>query len=121
MKKTDTIDQYIADFPGEVQEKLTQMRKLISENAPGASECISYGIPTFKLNGNLVHFAAFKSHLGLYPGAAGVEAFADRLGKYETSKGTIQFPLDKPIPVSLVKDIVKFRVKQNLDKKRKTK
>jgi uncharacterized protein YdhG (YjbR/CyaY superfamily) len=73
------------------------------------------------LNGNLVHFAAFKSHLGFYPGAAGIEAFLDQLGDYETSKGTVQFPMDKPIPVKLIKDIVKFRVKQNLEKKKKTK
>jgi uncharacterized protein YdhG (YjbR/CyaY superfamily) len=119
MKKTENIDEYIADYPAEVQKKLEQMRSLISKHAPGAEECISYGIPTFKLNGNLVHFAAFKNHLGFYPGAAGVEAFADVLDGYETSKGTIQFPMDKPIPIKLITDIVKFRVKQNLEKKKK--
>jgi uncharacterized protein YdhG (YjbR/CyaY superfamily) len=121
MKKVENIDQYIAGFPEEVREKLEQIRELISKHAPGAEECINYGIPTFKLNGNLVHFAAFKSHLGFYPGAAGVEAFSDVLGGYETSKGTIQFPLDKPIPVKLIRDIVKFRVKQNIEKKKKSK
>jgi uncharacterized protein YdhG (YjbR/CyaY superfamily) len=121
MKKAESIDQYISDHPENVQKKLNQIRGLISKHAPGAEECINYGIPTFKLNGNLVHFAAFKNHLGFYPGAAGIEAFSDQLGGYETSKGTVQFPLDKPIPVKLITDIVKFRVKQNLEKKKKTK
>jgi uncharacterized protein YdhG (YjbR/CyaY superfamily) len=121
MKKSGTIDQYISEYPGDVQNKLQQIRKLISKNAPGAEECISYGIPTFRLNGNLIHFAAYKNHIGLYPGASGIEAFSDQLGGYETSKGTVQFPLDKPIPVKLIKDIIKFRVMQNLEKKKKTK
>jgi uncharacterized protein YdhG (YjbR/CyaY superfamily) len=121
MKKVENIDQYIAGFPEEVRKKLEQIRELISKHATGAEECINYGIPTFKLNGNLVHFAAFKNHLGFYPGAAGVEAFSDVLDGYETSKGTIQFPLDKPIPVKLIRDIVKFRVKQNIEKKKKSK
>jgi uncharacterized protein YdhG (YjbR/CyaY superfamily) len=121
MKKVETIDQYIAEYPENIQKKLVQIRELISKHAPGAEEAISYGIPTFKLNGNLVHFAAFKNHLGFYPGAAGVEAFADVLDGYETSKGTIQFPIDKPIPVKLIRDIVKFRVRQNLEKKKKKK
>lgn len=121
MKKVETIDEYIAGYPAEIQNKLEQIRALISKHAPGAEEAMSYGIPTFKLNGNLVHFAAFKNHLGFYPGATGVEAFKDVLGGFETSKGTIQFPLDKPIPVKLIRDIVTFRVKQNLEKKKKTK
>lgn len=116
MKNFETIDQYIADYPENIQKKLTQIRELISKNAPGAEECINYGIPTFRLHGNLVHFAAFKSHLGFYPGAAGIEAFADMLGDYETSKGTVQFPINKPIPVKLIKEIVQFRVEQNLEK-----
>jgi uncharacterized protein YdhG (YjbR/CyaY superfamily) len=116
MKKVENIDQYIAEYPEEVKKKLMQIRELIGKHAPDAEECISYGIPTFKLNGNLVHFAAFKNHLGFYPGAAGVEAFSDLLDGYETSKGTIQFPLEKPIPVKLIRDIVKFRVEQNLEK-----
>jgi uncharacterized protein YdhG (YjbR/CyaY superfamily) len=119
MKNVETIDQYIAEYPENIQKKLEQIRELISKHAPGAEEAISYGIPTFKLNGNLVHFAAYKNHLGFYPGAAGVEAFLDVLDGYETSKGTIQFPLDKPVPVKLIRDIVKFRVGQNLDKKKK--
>ncbi len=121
MKKVENIDQYIAEFPEEVQKKLEQIREQISKYAPGAEECISYGIPTFKLNGNLVHFAAYKNHFGFYPGAAGVEAFSDVLDGYETSKGTIQFPLENPIPVKLIRDIVKFRVTQNLEKKKKSK
>jgi uncharacterized protein YdhG (YjbR/CyaY superfamily) len=121
VKKTETIDQYISEYPDDIQKKLNQIRALISKHAPGAEECINYGIPTFKLNGNLVHFAAFKNHLGFYPGAVGIEAFSDQLEGYQTSKGTVQFPLDKPIPVKLIKDIVKFRVQQNLEKKKKTK
>lgn len=115
MKAYKNIDEYISSFPGEVQEKLQQIRTIIARHAPGAQEVISYGIPTFRLNGNLVHFAAFKEHLGFYPGATGIEAFGDQLGKYHTSKGTVQFPLDKPIPVKLIADIVKFRVQQNLE------
>lgn len=121
MKAYRTIDEYIEKFPGDVQQKLEQIRELIRRNAPGAEEAISYGIPTFKLKGNLVHFAAFKEHLGFYPGATGIEAFGDQLGKYHTSKGTVQFPLDKPIPVKLIADIVKFRVQQNREKAGKKK
>jgi uncharacterized protein YdhG (YjbR/CyaY superfamily) len=116
MKAYKNIDEYISNFPEEVQVKLQQIRALISRHASGAREAISYGIPTFKLNGNLVHFAAFKAHLGFYPGASGIEAFGDQLGNYHTSKGTVQFPLDKPLPVKLIADIVKFRVQQNLGK-----
>lgn len=121
MKKAETIDQYISDYPQDVQKKLNQIRELIRKHAPGAEECISYGIPTFKLNGNLVHFAAFKNHLGFYPGAVGVEAFLDKLDGYQTSKGTIQFPLAQAIPAKLITEIVKFRVMQNLEKKKKSK
>jgi uncharacterized protein YdhG (YjbR/CyaY superfamily) len=116
MKKTENIDQYIAEYPEDIQKKLEQIRTLIRKQVPDAEECINYGIPTFRLNGNLVHFAAFKNHLGFYPGAAGVEAFKDVLNGYETSKGTIQFSFDKPIPVKLIRDIVRFRVEQNLEK-----
>jgi uncharacterized protein YdhG (YjbR/CyaY superfamily) len=116
MKKVENIDEYIADYPEHIQQKLEQMRALIRKHAPGSEESINYGIPTFKLNGNLVHFAAYKNHLGFYPGATGVAAFTDVLDGYETSKGTIQFPIDKPIPVKLISDIVKFRVVQNLEK-----
>ena len=110
------IDEYIADFPPEIQEKLEKIRATIRKAAPKAEEAISYMMPTFKLYGNLVHFAAFKNHIGFFPGAAGVEAFKDELTKYETSKGTIRFPLDQRIPFTLITKIVKFRVAQNLDK-----
>ncbi|MBS1792059.1 MAG: DUF1801 domain-containing protein [Acidobacteria bacterium] len=111
-----TIDEYIADFPPEIQEKLQKIRETIRKAAPKAEEAISYMMPTFKLYGNLVHFAAFKNHIGFFPGAAGVEVFKDELTKYETSKGTIRFPLDQRIPLPLITKIVKFRVAQNLHK-----
>lgn len=110
------IDEYIAGFPPEIQEKLEKIRATIRKAAPKAEEAISYMMPTFKLHGNLVHFAAFKNHIGFFPGAAGVEAFKEKLATYETSKGTIRFPLDQRIPFSLIIQIVKFRVAQNLDK-----
>ncbi|MEP7342364.1 MAG: DUF1801 domain-containing protein [Acidobacteriota bacterium] len=110
------IDEYIAGFPPEIQEKLEKIRATIRKAAPKAEEAISYMMPTFKLHGNLVHFAAFKNHFGFFPGAAGVEAFKEELTKYETSKGTIRFPLDQPIPFAMITKIVKFRVQQNLDK-----
>lgn len=116
--KPRTIDEYIAMFPKEVQKILENLRQVIRKTAPEAEETIDYGIPTFKLNGNLVHFAAFKSHIGFYPAPSGIEAFKKELSPYKQSKGTIQFPLDKPIPIDLVKKIVEFRVKENLSKKK---
>lgn len=110
------IDEYIACFPPEIQEKLEKIRATIRKAAPKAEEAISYMIPTFKLHGNLVHFAAFKHHIGFYPGAAGIESFKEELSAYEISKGTVRFPLDQRIPFTLVSKIVKFRVQQNLDK-----
>lgn len=111
------IDEYIANFPRETQETLTVLRKTIGECAPEAGEKISYGIPTFTLQGNLVHFAGYKNHIGFYPGSAGVEEFKKDLAPYKCSKGTIQFPLHTPLPLPLIKKIVKFRVKKNLEKK----
>lgn len=111
-----TITEYIAGFPPEVQEKLETIRATIRKAAPKAEEAISYMMPTFKLHGNLVHFAAFKNHIGFYPGASGIAAFQEELAGYETSKGTVQFPLDKRVPLTLITKIVKFRVQQNLDK-----
>ena len=110
----DSIDTYIAQFPDEVQARLQKLRTTILKLAPGATEAMSYQIPTFKLNGNLVHFAAFKKHIGFYPGAAGIAAFQDELAGYKTAKGSVQFPLDQALPLDLVKRIVKFRVAQNL-------
>lgn len=111
-----TIDEYIAGFSPEIQEKLETIRATIRKAAPKAEEAISYMMPTFKLHGNLVHFAAFKNHIGFYPGASGIAAFEEELAGYETSKGTVQFPLDKRAPLTLITKIVKFRVQQNLDK-----
>ena len=110
----DSIDTYIAQFPDDVQARLQKLRTTILNLAPGATEAMSYQIPTFKLNGNLVHFAAFKKHIGFYPGAAGIAAFQDELAGYKSAKGSVQFPLDHALPLDLVKKIVKFRVIQNL-------
>lgn len=121
MKKSaaspSTMDQYILGFPPDVQKRLTQMRKAIQGAAPLATETISYQIPTFQLNGNLVHFAAFEHHIGFYPGPAGIASFEDELAVYKHAKGSVQFPLDAPLPLALVKKIVAFRVAQNLAKK----
>jgi uncharacterized protein YdhG (YjbR/CyaY superfamily) len=110
------IDEYIAGFPGDVQEILEKVRATIREAAPDAEEAIKYQMPTFVLKGNLVHFAAFKNHIGFYPAPMGIEEFKDRLAPYEGGKGSVQFPLDKPIPYDLIGDIVKFRVRKNLEK-----
>lgn len=121
-KKTiTTIDEYIDTFPIDVQEILEQVRQTIKSSAPKAEEAISYMIPTFKLYGNLVHFAAYKNHIGFYPASSGVRAFAKELTSYNTSKGTIQFPIDQPMPLGLIRKIVKFRVRENLEKAKKQK
>lgn len=114
----ETIDEYISEFPKDIQEKLEKIRKTIQETTPEATEKISYGIPTFYLNGNLVHFAAYEKHIGFYPAPSGIENFKDELSEYKTSKGTIQFPLDKEIPYDLIKEIVKFRVNENENNKK---
>ena len=109
-----TVDEFIASFPRNVRTVLEELRRVIRESAPGAEETISYGIPTFDLNGeHLVHFSAYKSHVGFYPTSSGIEAFRKELSPFKTSRGTVQFPLDKPIPFDLVRKIVKFRVKEN--------
>ncbi|HUH97596.1 MAG TPA: DUF1801 domain-containing protein [Anaerolineales bacterium] len=112
--KANSIDDYIARCPAGVQKKLKDLRAVIKASAPDAVEKISYQIPTFYLKGNLVHFAAFKNHIGFYPTASGVQAFGRETAKYASTKGTIQFPLDKPLPLKLVSKIVKFRVAENL-------
>lgn len=112
----ETIDEYISAFPSEIQALLEKMRLTIRKAAPHASEKICYRMPTFYLNGNLVHFAAFKHHIGFYPAPSGIDAFQDELGKYKTSKGAIQFPLDEPLPLKLVEAIVRFRVQENTNK-----
>jgi uncharacterized protein YdhG (YjbR/CyaY superfamily) len=113
-----TVDEYIATFPKNVQSILEELREVIRESAPKAEETISYQMPAFKLNGILVWFAAHKNHIGFYPKTSAIEAFKEELSNYEASKGTIKFPLNEPIPFDLVKKIVKFRVKENLDKKK---
>jgi len=111
--KAATIDEYIAAFPANVQKNLKEIRSAIKTSAPEAEEKISYAIPTYTLNGNLVHFAAFKNHIGFYPAPEGIEAFKKELSKYEGGKGTVQFPLDTPLPIALIKKVVKYRAKQN--------
>jgi uncharacterized protein YdhG (YjbR/CyaY superfamily) len=109
-----TIDEYIAGFPTDIQEKLHAMRATIHAAAPEATEKISYGMPTFYQQGNVVHFAAFKNHIGFFPAPSGIERFAQEIGPFQTSKGTLQFPLTQPIPFDLVTKITEFRVQENL-------
>lgn len=111
-----TIDEYIAGFPEAVQTILQEVRQTIKAAAPQAEEAISYQMPTFKLRGNLVHFAAFKNHIGFYPVPSGVEQFKDELSAFKQGKGSVQFPLDKPMPYDLMRRIVLFRVEENLAK-----
>lgn len=118
MMKTDpptpaTIDEYIAGFPPDVQAILQQIRTTIRGAAPDAQETINYQIPTFTLHGNLVHFAAFKAHIGFYPTPSGMQQFKQALSIYKGAKGSVQFPLDQPMPYSLIEEIVKFRVAEN--------
>lgn len=110
------IDEYIASFPKDIQEILEKIRVTIRNAAPEAKEKIAYQMPTFTLEGNLVHFAAFKNHIGFYPTPTGTEAFNKELSAYKRGKGSIQFPLDTPIPLGLITEIVKFRVKENLER-----
>ena len=114
-----TIDEYIDTFPKDIQAVLEKIRKTIRKAAPGSEEAISYQMPTFKLNGNLVHFAAYKNHIGFYPVPSGIEAFKGELLPYIAGKGTLRFSLDKPIPYDLIEKVVTFRVKENLAKKKK--
>jgi uncharacterized protein YdhG (YjbR/CyaY superfamily) len=119
MKKTQTVDDYIADYPDDVQKLLETMRATIKKTAPKAEETIGYGIPTYKLNGkNLVHFGAAKSHIGFYPAPSGISAFQKELKPYKQAKGSVQFPFDEPLPLGIIKKIVQFRVKENMAKKK---
>ena len=111
-----TIDQYVAGYPDDVQRILQKIRTIIGKAAPDAQETIKYRIPTFTLKGNLVHFGAFKNHIGFYPTPSGTEKFKKELSIYQGAKGSVRFPLDKPIPYDLISQIVKFRVKENLRK-----
>jgi uncharacterized protein YdhG (YjbR/CyaY superfamily) len=109
-----SIDEYIATFPEDIQKKLQDIRATIKAAAPEAQEKISYQMPTYFLQGNLVHFAAFKNHIGFFPVPSGIEAFKDELSAYESSKGGVRFPLNQPLPLELITRIVKFRVAENL-------
>jgi uncharacterized protein YdhG (YjbR/CyaY superfamily) len=111
--KPKNTDDYIATFPPKVQELLQETRATIQKAAPDAEEAMGYGVPAFKLNGYLVYYAAFKKHIGFYPTPSGMKAFADELEAYETAKGTVKFPLDKPMPFDLIARIVAFRVSEN--------
>jgi uncharacterized protein YdhG (YjbR/CyaY superfamily) len=114
MEKVNNIDEYIVGFPVNIQKLLQQVRETIKKAAPGAGETIKYAIPTFTLNGgNLVHFAAFKNHIGFYPTPHGIQAFEKELSAYKGAKGSVQFPLDQPMPLQLISKIVKYRVTQN--------
>jgi uncharacterized protein YdhG (YjbR/CyaY superfamily) len=113
-----TIDEYIAGFPPDIRVILEKLRATIRKAAPGAEEAMKYRLPTFVLNGNLVHFGAFKQHIGFYATPTGNQQFQKELSAYESAKGSVQFPLDKPIPYGLVSKMVKFRVKENLKRSR---
>ena len=115
-EKITTIDEYIAGFPEDVQIILQNIRKTIHAAAPEAQEALAYGIPTFKLHGNLVHFGGFKKHVSFFPTASGVERFQEELSAYKISKGTVQFPLDAPIPYDLIGRITAYRRQENLEK-----
>ena len=113
---TKSMDSYIASYPDEVQKILERVRCTIREAAPDAEETINYGIPTFTLKGNLVHFAAFKNHIGFYPAPSGIEKFKNELAVYKGAKGSVQFPFEKPIPFDLISRIVRFRLTENLER-----
>ncbi len=116
MKKAKTVDEYIIMFPEEVREKLIHLRALIKKAAPDAVESISYGMPYYNLQGRLLYFAAFKNHIGFYPLTSAITEFEDEISKFKYAKGSVQFPLDKKLPAGLISRIVKYRVKENLER-----
>lgn len=116
MLQPATVDAHIAQFPAAIQERLQKLRNTIQKAAPKAEQTINYGIPTFKLEGNLVHFAGYKNHIGFYPGSGPIELFKKELAGFETSKGAVRFPHDKPVPYALVTQIVKYCVIRNTEK-----
>jgi uncharacterized protein YdhG (YjbR/CyaY superfamily) len=118
-KKPENIDEYIGAFPNDVQEILEKIRATIQKAAPDATEKISYSMPAFEQNGIVVYFAAYKNHIGLYALPSGHESFKEELSKYKSGKGSVQFPLDQPMPFELITRIVKFRVKENIEKAKK--
>ncbi len=115
-----SIDAYIESFPADIRQRLEAVRAAIRQAAPGAQEKISYQIPTFYLDGNLVHFAAFEKHIGFYPTPSGIARFQKELSRYKNAKGSVQFPLAEPLPIGLIQRIVKFRIEENLQKKSKS-
>src|SRR6185295_13986724 len=114
--QAENIDEYIAGFPKDIQKILEEVRATIRKAAPEAKEAIKYAMPTFVLNGNLVHFAAFKNHIGFYPAPSGIAPFKEELSAYEGGKGSIRFPLDQPIPYDLIRQVVEFRVTENQER-----
>lgn len=117
----NTTDQYIAAFPDDVQTRLNSIRAIIRKSAPEATESFGYGMPGYKIHGRvLVYFAAYKSHIGFYATPSGQQQFAKALAKYKQGKGSVQFPLDKPLPLQLIAKMVKFRVQENLSKAKKS-
>lgn len=116
MNKVTNVDEYISQFDGVVKERLNVLRKLVKEIVPQATETIAYQMPTYKLKKNLVHFAGYKNHIGFYPIPSGIAAFEKELAPYKTSKGAVQFPHDKPLPLDLMKRIIEFRVKEEGEK-----
>lgn len=115
-EKSANVDEYIESFPRETASMLQQLRETIKAAAPSADEVISYAMPAYKLNGMLVYFAGYAKHIGFYPGAGGIAAFKKELSAYKGAKGSVQFPLDQPLPLKLVERIVKFRVKENMER-----
>lgn len=114
-----SIDEYISSFPDDVQEKLAELREIIREQAPVAQEKLSYQMPAFFLNGPLVYFAAYAKHIGFYPTSSGISAFKSKITKYKNSKGAVQFPIEEPLPTGLIKQMVRFRVTENMSKGKK--
>jgi uncharacterized protein YdhG (YjbR/CyaY superfamily) len=121
MNEATTIDGYIADSPKDTQKHLKQIRQVVRKLVPDAKEDIKYGMPTYVLNGNLLHFAGFEHHIGFYPTPTGIASFKKDLAPYKQGKGSVQFPLDKPMPLALITRIIKYRLKQNLEKGKKKK
>jgi len=120
MKTFATIDEFIGSYPEPVQDILQELRSVIHQEVPEAGEKIAYGIPTFTFHGNLVHFSAYEKHIGFYPGAAPIAELKSELKAYETSKGTVRFPIDKPLPYSLIRKMVQSAIRRNLQKIKKS-
>ncbi|MCZ7556374.1 MAG: DUF1801 domain-containing protein [Bacteroidia bacterium] len=120
-REANVIDEYIARFSPQIQEKLSEIRRIIREAAPDAKEKLSYQIPTFDLFGNLVHFAGYDHHIGFYPGSSGIARFRDEIAMYKNARGSVQFPLDRPLPAKLIRKIVLFRAEENRGKAGKPK